>query len=139
MPIKIELVNTSGERFYDISEQIKASAKALNPHNLDGILICQIQHTSAALCVNEAFDPSAKKDMENFLKNLAPRNLSFITHTAEGPDDSPSHMKSILMQTSLTFIVEAGNLDIGQWSGIYLCEFRDAPNTRKVKIKFMAG
>ena len=139
MPIKTELVNTSGERFYDISDQINECAKALNPHNEDGILICQIQHTSAALCVNEAFDPSAKDDMENFLKHLAPRNLNFITHTAEGADDSPSHMKSILMQNSLTFIIEAGVLDIGHWSGIYLCEFRDSPQTRKIKVKFMAG
>ncbi len=139
MPIKTELVNTSGERFYDITSQIKDALIELNPNQEDGILVCQIQHTSAALCVNEAFDPSAKADMENFLKHLAPRKLNFITHTAEGPDDSPSHMKSILMQSSLTFIIEDGEIDIGRWSGIYLCEFRDAPNRRKIKLKFLKG
>ncbi|EPZ50699.1 secondary thiamine-phosphate synthase enzyme [Bacteriovorax sp. BAL6_X] len=139
MPIKTQIVNTSGEGFYDITKEIRQCLRDLAPQNTDGILVCQIQHTSAALCINEAFDPSAKLDMENFLKHLAPRNLSFITHTAEGADDSPSHMKSILMQTSLTLIVESGELDIGQWSGIYLCEFRDAPHMRKVKVKFLQG
>lgn len=139
MPIKTQIVNTSGEGFYDITAQMRQCLEELNPSDEDGILVCQIQHTSAALCINEAFDPSAKVDMENFLKHLAPRSLSFITHTAEGPDDSPSHMKSILMQTSLTMIIENGELDIGRWSGIYLCEFRDATHTRKVKVKFMKG
>lgn len=139
MPIKTQIVNTSGEGFYNITEEIRKSQKELNPHERDGILVLQIQHTSAALCVNEAFDPSAKVDMENFLKHLAPRNLKFITHTAEGPDDSPSHMKSILMQSSLTLIVEDGEFDIGTWSGIYLCEFRDHNQSRKVKMKFMEG
>ncbi|AYF44728.1 secondary thiamine-phosphate synthase enzyme [Halobacteriovorax sp. BALOs_7] len=139
MPIKTQIVNTSGEGFYNITKEIRHCAKELNPQERDGILVLQIQHTSAALCVNEAFDPSAKEDMENFLKYLVPRDLSFITHTAEGPDDSPSHMKSILMQTGLTLIIEDGEFDIGRWSGIYLCEFRDHKQERKVKVKFIEG
>ncbi|NRA47028.1 MAG: YjbQ family protein [Oligoflexales bacterium] len=97
---------TTGERFYNITEQVKKEAAS---HN-SGVLYLFIMHTSCALTINEAFDDSARTDMEAFLKHLAPENLHFIEHTAEGPDDSPSHMKSILLQQSLCLPVENGEL-----------------------------
>ena len=95
-------------------------------------------HTSCGLTINESYDPSAASDMESFLKHLAPRDLSLITHTAEGEDDSPSHMKSMLINNSLQLIVEEGNPLIGTWQGIFLCEFRDRPHRRNILLKFQA-
>ena len=126
------MIETSGEGFYEITDQVKRSVDL----KASGLLTLFIPHTSCALTINESFDPSAKKDMEEFLKHLAPRNLSFITHTAEGPDDSPSHMKSILLQNSLQFIVEGGEIVMGQWQGVYLCEFRDGGKSRELFVKF---
>lgn len=76
--------------------------------------------------------------MENFLKHIASRDLPFIEHTLEGPDDSPSHMKSILLQQHLAIPVEEGELLLGTWQGIYLAEFRDAPHQRSIIVKFCA-
>ena len=127
--------STNGEKFYSITQEIQNELKGLAGDN-DGILTIFCPHTSCAMCLNENYDSSARKDMENFLKHLAPRNLGFITHTAEGPDDSPSHMKSILLQSSIQLIVQGGELRIGTWQGLYLCEFRDAPHTRKLWLNF---
>lgn len=134
-------IKTHGEGFTDFTGKVREAVADLtsSSETKSGLLTLFVPHTSCALTINESYDPSAKEDMENFLKNLAPRNLKFIKHTMEGPDDSPSHMKSILLQTSLTFLVEKGELMLGTWQGIYLCEFRDSPKTRKVWVKFMEG
>lgn len=131
-------IQTNGEKFYDITKQIHSSFKE-KVKNQDGLLIIFNPHTSCGLTLNEAYDPSARLDLEEFLKHTAPRNLSFIKHTDEGEDDSPSHMKSLLTGGSLQIIVEDGELLLGTWQGIYLCEFRDHPKTRNLKLKFLAG
>jgi secondary thiamine-phosphate synthase enzyme len=128
---------TSGERFYDITSLINKEQKKVNPESLSGILHLFVTHTSCGLTINESYDPLAKKDMENFLKHCAPRNLSFIEHTDEGPDDSPSHMKTMLVNQNMSFIVENGRIILGQWQGIYLCEFRDDPKQRNILVKFV--
>ncbi len=135
----IEL-QTSGEQFYEITDQVKMSLNKLlkDSNSKSGVLTLFITHTSCGLTINESYDPAAKNDMENFLKHLAPRNLNFITHTEEGPDDSPSHMKTMLINQNLSFIVESEELLLGTWQGIYLCEFRDSPKTRKILVKFQA-
>lgn len=132
-------IQTQNEGFIDISTQVKDllqstfKLEALS----SGLLVIYCPHTSCALAINEAYDPSAANDMEQFLQHLAPPNLSFIKHTTEGPDDSPSHMKSILLQTSLCLIIEKGELLLGPWQGIYLCEFRQGTRTRNLYIKWM--
>lgn len=131
-------ITTGGERFYDITKEVRSSLSD-NTTEQNGLLILFNPHTSCGLTINEAHDPSACTDMEKFLKHLAPRNLKFIEHTAEGPDDSPSHMKSILLQNSLQLIVEDGQLQLGTWQGLYLCEFRDTRKVRELKLKFIAG
>lgn len=128
-------IQTHGEGFVDITSKVEKFAQKLG----DGILVIQNTHTSCGLTINESFDPLAKEDMENFLRHLAPENLKFIKHTDEGPDDSPSHMKSILVQPSLTVVVADGKMLLGQWQGIYLCEFRRAPKTRQLIIKLIEG
>ena len=129
---------TDGERFYDLTKEVHSSFKE-NCSEENGLLIIFNPHTSCGLTINESYDPSAATDMESFLKHLAPRNLKFIEHTTEGEDDSPSHMKSILLQNSLQLIVEDGEIQLGQWQGIYLCEFRDARKVRKMQLKFLKG
>ncbi len=130
---------TSGEKFYDITSSLNSFfQKEVIPHfnSNSGVLHLFLQHTSCALTISEAYDPSAKKDLESFMKYLAPRNLNFITHTLEGPDDSPSHMKSILLQSSLTVPVDKGGIFLGRWQGLYLAEFRDEPKRREILLKF---
>jgi secondary thiamine-phosphate synthase enzyme len=131
-------VKTDGERFYSITDEILVQHRLLNPEYASGSLLLYLPHTSCALCINENHEPSAMADMQNFLKHLAPLNLGFITHKTEGQDDSPSHMKSILLQTSLMFIVDKGKIILGEWQGIFLCEFRHAPKNRRVYLKFQA-
>ncbi len=133
-------INTTGEKFYDITDQVKKSTESyldsLNLSNKSGILHIFMPHTSCGLTISEAFDPSAATDMENFLKFMAKRELPFITHKSEGPDDSPSHMKSIMLDNSLTLIVDEGKIVLGTWQGIYLAEFRDGPKNRNIHLKF---
>lgn len=126
-------IQTSGEGFYDFSEHVQGWLVE-NPIR-SGLLYLFVQHTSCALTITEAFDPSAKADVEEFLKRIAPRNADWIQHRLEGPDDSPSHMKSILLHQHLCLPVEEGELMLGTWQGVYLAEFRDAPHSRKVWIK----
>ena len=130
-------IRTGGEKFYNITEEINHAFSEITGYKSDsrGILTVFCPHTSCALTISEAWDPTAKKDLEEFLKQCAPRNLPFITHTCEGPDDSPSHMKSILLQSSLNLIIEESALKLGQWQGVYLAEFRDAPHTREIWLQ----
>jgi len=134
MSTKTLEIKTNGEGFVDITAQIKD----MIPDNKSGVIFIQNTHTSCGLVINEAFDPLAKKDMENFLKYIAPDNLKFIEHTEEGPDDSPSHMKSILVQQTMSLLVEKGQLQLGQWQGVYLCEFRRSSKLRRILTKFIS-
>lgn len=132
-------IETSGERFYEITKQVghKLDEILQVVESTSGILQLFVKHTSCGLTISEAYDPSAVRDVENFLKQVAPRNQTFITHTTEGEDDSPSHMKSILLQQSLGLIVDRSSIVLGQWQGIYLGEFRDSPKRREILLKFV--
>ena len=133
-------VNTSGEKFYNITGQIQTALSEIiinKKFNKSGILILYMPHTSCGLTISEAFEQSAADDMVKFLTYIAPRNLKFITHTTEGEDDSPSHMKAILLQQSLNLVVENGEIILGRWQGIYLAEFRDGNKQRNIIIKYV--
>ena len=132
MAFETILVQTKGENLYSITEEVKQRIQ----NKQSGILHLFVMHTSCALAISEDYDPSAKKDLESFLKHLAPRSLPFIQHKLEGEDDSPSHMKSALLHQHLACIVEDGELLLGTWQGIFLAEFRDAPHQRKILLKF---
>lgn len=133
------LVKTHNEGLVNITQDVQAWLEDKLNSNSNGLLTLFIKHTSAALTINESFDPSAKADIESFLKHLAPRNLAFITHDTEGPDDSPSHMKSVLLNPSLSLIIENGKMVLGTWQGIYLAEFRDGSHSRRIALKYMEG
>lgn len=98
----------------------------------NGLLSIFIQHTSAGLCINENADPSVRVDLENFFDRLVQENEDYYTHTMEGSDDMPAHIKSVLSGNSLTVPIRDGRLALGTWQGIYLCEFRNQPGARKI-------
>ncbi len=93
-----------------------------------------IQHTSASLAVNENADPSVRVDMESGFNKIAPEHASYYTHTFEGADDMPAHLKTVLIGCDITIPVTAGKLAMGIWQGIYLCEHRDHGASRNIII-----
>ena len=97
-----------------------------------GIFTLFIKHTSAGLTINEDADPSVRIDYENIFNKIVPENLPFLTHTFEGPDDMPAHIKATLVGSSVTIPITNGQLNLGTWQGIYLCEFRNRGGRRSV-------
>ena len=93
-----------------------------------------IQHTSASLTIQENADPSARRDLEQWMNRLVREGDPIFTHTLEGADDMPSHVKSALTATSLSIPVIGGRLALGTWQGIYLWEHRHAPGRRSVVV-----
>ena len=106
----------------------------------DGLLMLFIRHTSASLLVMENADPEVQRDMTAFLHRLVPPTtdpaMSYLTHTYEGPDDMPAHIKAALMPVSLSIPVDAGRPVLGTWQGIYVVEHRRNPHTREVAAHF---
>ncbi len=100
----------------------------------NGLCTLFIRHTSASLIIQENYDPSARVDLETFMDRLVPEGASWITHTLEGDDDMPSHIKAVLTQVSLTIPILDGKLALGTWQGIYLWEHRDHPTPREVLV-----
>jgi len=99
-----------------------------------GIVHIFIKHTSAAISINENADPSVRYDFESFLNKLIPENDPVYTHTLEGSDDMPAHLKSSLLGQSVTIPIRNGRLDLGTWQGIYLCEFRRQGGSRTIMV-----
>ena len=91
-----------------------------------------IKHTSASLTINENADPTVSEDLESHFNHNVPENASFYQHTFEGPDDMPAHIKSTIIGNNITIPITNGNLNLGTWQGIYLCEHRDHPHIRKI-------
>jgi len=103
-----------------------------------GLLHVFIQHTSAALTVNENADPSVRADFETALNHIVPEHLDY-EHTLEGPDDMTSHVKSSLLGPSVTIPVSGGELALGTWQGIYLCEHRNHGGSRKIVLTLIGN
>ncbi len=97
-----------------------------------GLLNLLIKHTSAALALNENADPDVRHDLNMIFDRLVPENAPFYLHTDEGPDDMPSHAKSVIVGSTLTLPITDGYLNLGTWQGIYLCEFRDYGGPRRI-------
>jgi secondary thiamine-phosphate synthase enzyme len=102
-----------------------------------GILNIFIKHTSAALSINENADPSVRVDFESIFNRLIPENQSYYTHTLEGSDDMPAHIKSSIIGPSVNIPITNGRLNLGTWQGIYLCEFRYAGGPRNLVLTIM--
>jgi secondary thiamine-phosphate synthase enzyme len=99
-----------------------------------GLCTLFIRHTSASMTIQENADPSARRDLENWLNRLVEEDDPLYTHTAEGPDDMPSHIKAALTSTSMNIPILDGNLALGTWQGIFLWEHRTSRKRRKIVI-----
>jgi secondary thiamine-phosphate synthase enzyme len=125
-------VNVSGQGLHDITRQVQDEVDAVGI--AEGLCTLFIQHTSASLLIQENYDPSAKVDLENWLNRLVPENDPLYTHTLEGADDMPAHIKSALTASSLSIPVVSGQLALGTWQGVFLWEHRHIPCSRTVLV-----
>ena len=100
----------------------------------DGLCTVMIQHTSASLTIQENADPSAARDLEEWIDRLVPERDPLFTHVHEGPDDMPSHIKAALTSTTLSIPVVAGRLALGTWQGVYLWEHRARGSRRRCVV-----
>ena len=106
--------------------------RQLPPLPEKGLLNLLIKHTSAALALNENADPDVRHNLNMIFDRLVPENAPFYLHTDEGPDDMPSHAKSVIVGSTLTLPITDGYLNLGTWQGIYLCEFRNYGGPRRL-------
>jgi secondary thiamine-phosphate synthase enzyme len=129
------IVAVHGQGLYDVTravaEKVAASGVA------EGLATVFIQHTSASLTVQENADPSARRDLERWLNRLVPEGDSLYTHTAEGPDDMPAHIKAALTAASLGIPIVNGSMALGTWQGIYLWEHRHHRGQRRLIVNVM--
>ena len=118
--------------FHLITEHVTRSVPELRQVRV-GLLNVFIQHTSASLTINENADSDVRVDFELAMNHIVPESLDYV-HTMEGADDMPAHIKSSMMGCSLTIPIADGQLALGTWQGIYLCEHRDAATSRKLVL-----
>lgn len=129
---EIKLTSSKGRGFYDLTSEVKAFIKKSDIDN--GLVTLYIKHTSASLLINENYDSDVLIDMETFFSNLIPDGLEDLIHITEGPDDMPAHIRSALTQTHLSIPVFQGQLQIGQWQGIFMYEHRLNSHHRTIAI-----
>ncbi len=91
-----------------------------------------LRHTSAAILINEDYDPAVMRDFFNYLRHIVPEGMPFLTHTIEGPDDMPAHIKMALTSNQLLIPIRQHRLALGHWQGIWFCEFRRRPRRRTI-------
>lgn len=117
--------------FHLITGEVLSGLPELGGYRV-GLLHLFIQHTSASLAVNENADPDVRGDLERHFNAMVPENAPYYEHTLEGPDDMPAHIKSVLIGPSLSLPITEGDLALGTWQGIYLCEHRDRAGSRRL-------
>lgn len=126
------IIPTNGQGLVEFTQKVNS---LISKSKLEeGICHLFVQHTSASLIIQENAEPSAQADLENWLSRLVPENDPLYTHTFEGADDMPAHIKSVLTATSLSIPIIKGKLALGRWQGIYLWEHRHAPQARNIIV-----
>jgi secondary thiamine-phosphate synthase enzyme len=125
-------IATRGQGLYEFTERVRDVVGESGVRV--GLCTLFVQHTSASLTIQENADPSARRDLEAFLCHLVPEDYPDFTHTAEGRDDMPSHIKCALTATSLSIPVAEGRLVLGTWQGVYLWEHRHRAHRRRVVV-----
>jgi len=128
-------INTNGQNLYDFTNQLNDWIKKNEFKN--GILNLSIQHTSASLIVQENADPDVQADLISYFNKLVPMDNSFYTHTIEGKDDMPAHIKSSLTNNQISLSIRDGNIVLGTWQGLYLFEHRLERQSRKIILHFL--
>ena len=125
-------IEVAGPGLHEITDRV---VEAVAGSGIDeGLVTVFVQHTSASLTIQENADPSARRDLERWLARLVPEDDPLYTHTAEGPDDMPSHIRAALTATTLSIPIVGGRPALGTWQGIYLWEHRRRPRTRRVLV-----
>ncbi len=123
-------IATNGPGLYEFTQYLRHWVQGT------GLLTVFVQHSSASLLIQENADPEVQTDLRNFFARLVPPTtdptMSYLTHTYEGPDDMPAHIKAALLPTHLSIPVIDGELALGTWQGVYLFEHRDKPHQRKI-------
>ncbi len=125
-------IATRGKGLHEITEEVARVVAEAGVE--EGLCTVFIRHTSASLTIQENADPSARHDLERWLDRLVPEHDPTFTHTSEGPDDMPSHIKAALTATSLGVPIAGGRLCLGTWQGIYVWEHRRTGHTRRVAV-----
>lgn len=125
-------IPTNGKGTYELSEKVGEVANRSGIRF--GTVTVFVRHTSASLVLMENADPSARRDLEAFFDRLVPEDLEYFTHTYEGSDDMPSHIRMALTRSSEVIPLQDGNMMLGTWQGIFLFEHRNAPHRRDVVV-----
>jgi secondary thiamine-phosphate synthase enzyme len=127
--------STRGKGTYEITDQVASAVEASAVQS--GTLTVFVRHTSCSLIIMENADPTARRDLEEFFERLVPEDTLYFEHTAEGGDDTTSHIRSVLTRTSEVIPIADGRMQLGTWQGIFLFEHRRAPHRRRVAISVM--
>lgn len=129
-------ISTQGQGLYEFTTKVQDWVRGQKVE--DGLLTLFVRHTSCSLLIQENADPEVQTDLRNFFHRLVPPttdpSMSYLTHTYEGPDDMPAHIKAAMMPVGLSIPVMNGRLALGTWQGIYLFEHRNAPHQRQVAV-----
>jgi secondary thiamine-phosphate synthase enzyme len=128
-------VSTSGKGLYDFTRTVERWVSEQGVAN--GLLTVFVQHTSCSLVIQENADPDVTADLRDYFERLVPANVEQYRHTAEGPDDMTSHIRTTLTGVSTGVPVIGGRMTLGTWQGLYLFEHRDAPHRRNVVLHLM--
>ena len=126
-------VQTRGKGLYPFTDLI--TSQITNWKIQEGMCFLYLQHTSASLVISESYDPTARIDLESFMDRVAPENQPWYHHVMEGSDDSPSHIRAMLTDTSLGIPIDNGKLSLGTWQGVYLFEHRARGHQRRVLLR----
>jgi len=125
-------IRTQRKGLYEITDEVQAKIDRCGVQS--GVVTVFVQHTSCSLVIMENADPTARADLEQFFNRLVPEDADYFTHSSEGRDDMPSHIRMALTRTNETVPIAAGKMQLGMWQGIFLFEHRRAPHRRKVAI-----
>jgi secondary thiamine-phosphate synthase enzyme len=131
------VVETAGRGFYEITDRISTAVNKSGVRN--GIATIFIQHTSASLIIFENADPTARRDLERFFASLVPEGIGNYTHSAEGSDDMPSHIRMVLTRTSETIPIVKGSLRLGTWQGVFIYEHRRRSELRSIGVSVIGS
>jgi secondary thiamine-phosphate synthase enzyme len=125
-------VQTNGKGLYEITDEVQSKIDKCSVRN--GIMTVFVQHTSCSLVIMENFDPTARRDLEEFFDRLVPEDADYFTHGSEGSDDMPSHIRMVLTRASETIPIVDGKMQLGTWQGIFLFEHRRAAHRRQASL-----
>ena len=125
-------LRTEGKGTYEITDEVQSTVT--KSRIAVGIATVFVQHTSCSLVIMENADPTARKDLEMFFERLVPEDTAYLIHTAEGSDDSTSHIRTVLTRSSEVLPIANGEMQLGTWQGIFLFEHRRKPHQRKITV-----